>query len=166
MGRRRKPKDLEEQKQGPGVKDVAEVQRAVNNPGAPNIEALQKQLEMQQQQIALLTAVLTQNGGISATQEKEIVNNGWRVMYNPKHKNPDNRDWNPELGGRRADPNNPNVDVPRDLHVGDGKYEWGYTDPKTGVVKWSGKLLGSDPKGPPEQPPKSIEELREELAYS
>jgi hypothetical protein len=127
---------------------------------------LEQQLALQAKQNEMLLAVLQANGGITAPQEKEIINNGWRVMYNEAHPNPDNMDWNPQLGGRRQDPNNPTEDVPRELHVGDGKYEWGYPDPETGQVIWSGKLIGSKPPGPPADPPKPIEKLREELGVA
>lgn len=150
----RKPRNLDEQPQ-----------ESATQP-ADRISTLEQQMEMLRAQNQMLMAVLQANGGISGQQEKEIINNGWHVMYNEAHPNPDNMDWRPELGGRRADPNNPTQDVPREIHTGDGKYEWGYKDPRTGKVKWSGKLIGSHPPGPPSDPPKPIAELREELAYT
>lgn len=122
--------------------------------------SLEARLEQLEQQNKLLLAVLGRNGGISQADEKEIVNNGWRPLFNPKRKNPDNMDWDPRLGGRRADSENPRRPAPRDIHVGDGMYEWGYEDPDTGKVKWSGKLIGERPPGPPSEPPVPLEKLK------
>lgn len=111
---------------------------------------LERRLEQLEQQNALLLAALTKNGGITGAQEEEIVNNGWRVMFNPKHKNQDNMDWAP--GSDKTQP--------RNLHTGDGKWEWGYEDPDTGKIKWSGKLIGEKPPGPPADPPVPLEKLK------
>lgn len=111
---------------------------------------LERRLEQLEQQNALLLAALTKNGGISGAQEEEIVNNGWRVMFNPKHKNPDNMDWEPGTDKRQ----------PRNLHTGNGMWEWGYEDPDTGKIKWSGKLIGERPPGPPADPPVPYEKLK------
>lgn len=119
---------------------------------------LERRLEQLEQQNALLLAALTKNGGISGAQEEEIVNNGWRVMFNPKHKNPDNMDWEP--GTKAPDPERKGRPIPRNLHTGDGKWEWGYEDPDTGKIKWSGKLIGERPPGPPADPPVPFEKLK------
>ena len=113
-------------------------------------KSLEARLEQLEQQNALLLAVLKNNGTVNRAEEQEIVNNGWRVMLNPKRKNPDNMDWAPGSDKRQ----------PRNLHTGDGMYEWGYEDPDTGRVKWSGKLIGERPPGPPAEPPAPLEKLR------
>jgi hypothetical protein len=123
-------------------------------------KTLEARLEQLEQQNALLLQVLGRNGTVTQSEEKEIVNNGWRVLYNPKRKNPDNMDWDPMQGGRRADPDNPRRPAPRDIHTGDGMWEWGYEDPDTGRIKWSGKLVGERPPGPPAEPPVPLEKLR------
>lgn len=120
---------------------------------------LEARLEALEQQNALLLKVLSNNGGINRAEEKEIVNNGWRVMFNPKRRNPDNMDWAP--GTKVRDPRSAEgASVPRNLHTGDGMYEWGYEDPDTGKIKWSGKLIGERPPGPPVEPPVPLEKLR------
>lgn len=121
---------------------------------------LEKRLEQLEQQNMLLIAALKGNGGIGVPQEKEIVNNGWRPLYNPKHKNPDNRDW-PAGMNKVWDPDKGYKVGYGTIHVGDGKWEWGYEDPKTGKIKWSGKLIGEKPPGPPEDLPVPLEKLRE-----
>lgn len=163
-GRKRKPPQLGEE---PGAIQNPEPETNIAQPETDverRFQMLETQLQSMATQNQMLLTMLQANGGITGQQEKEIVNNGWRVMLNTEHHNPDNMDWNPQLGGRRADVNNPNQDVPRELYTGDGKYEWGYKDPKTGKVIWSGKLLGTEPPGAPEEPPKPLEELRAELA--
>ncbi len=120
-------------------------------------KTFEARLEQLEQQNALLLAVLGKNGGINQAEEQEIVNNGWRVMFNPKRKNPDNMDWAP--GTKRPDPAKGGAPVDRNIHTGDGMWEWGYED-ENGKVKWSGKLIGERPLGPPAEPPVPLEKLR------
>jgi hypothetical protein len=119
---------------------------------------LEARLAALEQQNELLLTVLKNNGGINKAEEKEIVNNGWRVLYNPKRKNPDNMDWVP--GSKRPDPAKGGAPIDRNLHTGDGMWEWGYENPDTGKIKWSGKLIGEKPPGPPADPPVPLEKLR------
>jgi hypothetical protein len=114
-----------------------------------------KRLEQLERENTLLTAVL-QNTATTTAPEGEVINNGWRPLFNPKRRNPDNMDWTPGSDKR----------LPRNLHTGDGMWEWGYEDPDTGKVKWSGKLIGERPPGPPVEPPVPIEKLREHLKAS
>jgi hypothetical protein len=125
------------------------------------LKDLEARLEQLEQQNALLLSVLQRNGGISQAEEKEIVNNGWRVLYNPDRSNPDNMDWAP--GTKVPDPTNAGRPVPRNIHTGDGMWEWGYEDPETGEITWSGKLIGEKPPGPPAEPPVPLELLRSTL---
>jgi hypothetical protein len=120
---------------------------------------LEARLEQLEQQNALLLSVLQRNGGISQAEEKEIVNNGWRVLYNPDRPNPDNRDW-PAGTPKKWDPDKGYKVGYNTFHVEDGMWEWGYENPETGEITWSGKLIGEKPSGPPAEPPVPLELLR------
>lgn len=122
---------------------------------------LEQRLEQLEQQNAALMALLANGGVGKAESEEQIPNNGWRVLYNPKHKNPDNRDW-PAGSPKTWDPDKGYKVGYNTFHTEDGKWEWGYEDPDTGKIKWSGKLIGERPPGPPGELPAPIEVLREQ----
>jgi len=124
---------------------------------------LEKRLEQLEQQNSLLMTMLQKFGQQSTeANEPEIINNGWRVLYNPKRKNPDNRDWQPG-NPKKWDPKEGYKVGYNTFHVEDGMWEWGYENPNTGKIKWSGKLIGEKPSGPPKEPPVPEEQLREHM---
>jgi hypothetical protein len=130
---------------------------------------LETRLEQLEQQNSLLMTMLQgfagQQQAQAADKEPQIVNNGWRPLYNPKRKNPDNRDWQPGHP-KKWDPDKGYKVGYNTFHVEDGMWEWGYEDPETGKIKWSGKLIGEKPPGPPKDPPVPIEQLREQMLVS